>query len=821
MSVTSPPRIAVALISAAVLGYELLLLALFSLVQWHHFAYLVVSVALLGFGASGSFLVFVRARLAGHFRGFAAGQAGLFGLTSLASFALAQRLSFNPEELVWDPAHWLRLALVILLLTLPFFFAANLIGLALAEYRQRQARVYAADLAGAGSGALLMIGLLYLLAPAEALLVVALLGFAAAAVAWLESGGRAAPAVAGLAAILLLGTQLPRHWIEPQISPYKELSQLLRVSGTRVIAERHGPLGSLAVVESQTIPLRHAPGLSLAAKREPPAQLGLFANAGAMSAITRFRGDRAELAYLDQLTSALPYHLSNAGRVLVLGAGGGAEVLQALYHDARHIDAVEINPQVIELVRDRFGEFSGQVYRHERVRVHHASARGFLQRSTATYDLIQVPALDSFASAGTGLHGLNENFVYTIEALAQAFSRLDEDGIVALTRWVRLPPRDNLKLFATAIEALERSGIEDAGRHLVMIRGLQTATLLIHRRAPTAADIQSLAAFSRERLFDLAYYPGMPPQQANRYNQLDEAYFYQGAQALLGSERERFLGDYKFSLEPASDDRPFHFHFAKWSSFAELVALRHRGGSALLETGYLTLVITLLLALLLSLLLILLPLALVAREASPVAVGFAKSRVFAYFGALGLGFLLLEIAFLQKFILLLHHPLLAAAVVLASFLLAAGAGSAFAQRFSGKPGARRVVVYAIATIIVLGLLYLLLLGSIMQAAVDWPLAARVLLSVGLILPLGFCMGMPFPLGLGAIQNGPAALTPWAWGINGCASVISAVLATLLAIHQGFSTVIMIALICYAVATLGYPRPAGGRAGEAVVETTRG
>ena len=179
MTTEPQPRISIALISAAVLGYEILLMALFSLIQWHHFAYLVVSVALLGFGASGSFLVLTRDLSANSFRGFAALQAGLFGLGSLLCYALAQRLSFNPEELIWDSGHWLRLALVILLLALPFFFAANLIGLALMRFRAAQARIYAADLLGAGLGAAGMIVLLFLVPPATALRVVALLGFAA------------------------------------------------------------------------------------------------------------------------------------------------------------------------------------------------------------------------------------------------------------------------------------------------------------------------------------------------------------------------------------------------------------------------------------------------------------------------------------------------------------------------------------------------------------------------------------------------------------------------------------------------------------------
>ena len=203
------PRIAIALISAAVLGYEVLLMALFAQIQWHHFAYMVVSVALLGFGISGSLLVFVGERLVNHFRGFAVSQACLFAISSILGFVLAQRLSFNPEELIWDNSHWLRLALVILLLTLPFFFAANLIGLALIKYRERLARIYAADLLGAGLGALGIIGLLYLMPAAYALACISVFGFAAATTVWIECNGRPLPALTGFAFTALVLYLLP------------------------------------------------------------------------------------------------------------------------------------------------------------------------------------------------------------------------------------------------------------------------------------------------------------------------------------------------------------------------------------------------------------------------------------------------------------------------------------------------------------------------------------------------------------------------------------------------------------------------------------
>ena len=175
-----------------------------------------------------------------------------------------------------------------------------------------------------------------------------------------------------------------------------------------------------------------------------------------------------------------------------------------------------------------------------------------------------------------------------------------------------------------------------------------------------------------------------------------------------------------------------------------------------------------------------------------------------YFFSLGLGFLLIEIAFLQKFILLLHHPIYAASVVLGSFLVAAGAGSGYAQRFAGQLQSKKVTANAVGVIIALGLVYLALLGPLMQSAGSWSLFARILLSIALIAPLGFCMGMPFPLGLSMLATAPKSMTPWAWGINGCASVISAVLATLLAIHFGFNAVILLALACYFAAAASFP-----------------
>jgi hypothetical protein len=601
---------------------------------------------------------------------------------------------------------------------------------------------------------------------------------------------------------------LPASWSTLELSPYKGLSQTLLVKDTRIIAQRSSPLGMLSVVESPTIPLRHAPGLSLNASTEPPAQLGVFVDGDGLSVITRYNGDRQTLAHLDQLTSALPYHLRPANRVLVLGAGGGADVLQARYHHATNIDAVELNPQFARLVTTDYADFAGHLYQQPGVALHIAEARSFAAGSPGDYDLIQVSLLDSFSASASGQFALSENHLYTTEALGIFLQKLAADGFLSITRWMKLPPRDTLKLFATGIDALRASGVDDPGQQLILIRGWQTSTLLVKNGTVSAQDIERVRAFCAARSFDVAWYPGITRGESNRYNRLRNAWFHDAATALLGDTPEGFLDDYKFSLRPASDDQPYFFHFFKWRTLPEVLQLRERGGAALADAGYLVLVATLVQAAIASLLLILLPIWIYQRRINPAQQGVRRSMVIGYFFLLGLAFLFIEIAFIQKLLLFLHHPLYAIAVVLSSFLVFSGLGSAWLGRVS--PGNRgSLLSKAITGIVVLGTVYLLALDPLLDQLAMLPDAIRILISVALIAPLAFCMGMPFPLGLGQLADYAPGLIPWAWAINGCASVISAVLATLLAIHLGFATVIAAALAWYALALWVFPAPCKG------------
>jgi len=800
-----PPLLTIALLSATALGYEILLMRLFSIIQWHHFAYMIISLALLGYGASGTFLAFVQARLLNHYPLALLINLALFGLTAMPSFLVAQQIPFNPEEILWNWREAVRLMFVYLLLSLPFFFAANAIALTFSKFNKLITRVYAFDLFGAGVGSLGVILILYVIPPMGALSLVSALGMACIAVAaWeLQLSKRL-----WIGAAVLLSMAIAVWPESPSglvLSPYKDLSQTLRVSGARVITERFSPMATLQVVENDRVPLRYAPGMSLNAGRSPPAQLGLFSDGGSMGSITRDSGDPQAVDFLDQLTSALPYHLQHAHRVLVLGAGGGMDVLQALYQDSEEIHAVELNPQVIGLVSKDYAEFSGGLYSKPGVQLHTAEGRGFVSARDTHYDLIQIALQHSSGASSAGLYSLSESYLYTTEALQTYLGHLSPGGYLAISRWIKLPPRDTLKLFVTAIEALRGAGVEEPGKRLILIRGWQTSTLLVKNGEFTADEIRAMRDFSQQRAFDVAWYHGMSADEANRFNIFREPYLYQAAQALLGPHRQPFMEQYKFNLQPATDDQPYFHNFFKWSTLKEILELRGQGGMPLLEAGYPVLVATLAQALLASSLLILLPLVfLKRRKQSSDSSGISRLRVVGYFFAIGLAFLFIEIAFIQKFMLFLHHPLFTASVVLASFLVFAGLGSNWSKRYSMQKGYGQGVKWAVAGILLTSTAYLLLLDTLFAWMVVWPTIARAAVSIVLIGPLAFFMGMPFPLALTSLGAGAGTLIPLAWAVNGCASVLSAVLATLLAIHLGFTLVVLLALLLYILAALEFP-----------------
>ncbi|MDP6705631.1 MAG: SAM-dependent methyltransferase [Alphaproteobacteria bacterium] len=781
---------AVSLVSAAALSYEVLLTRLLAIVHWHNFAFMVISLALLGYGASGTFIAILRPWLAARPAAAFAANAMAFALAVVIGFEVAQRLPFNALALFWQPAQVLWLAALYLLFAVPFFFAANAIGLALAFFEEPVARIYRQDLLGAGAGALAVIGLLFLLPAKSGLVAVAGVALLAALLVGADAENvQRSPSRRrrGLAALLALA-MVPFLIAQLRISEFKGLSQTLRLPGVEVMDQRSGPLGLVTVLGSERVPFRHAPGLSLAAEVEPAEQRAYFIDGGGMGAITRFDGDLAPLAYLDQVTGALPYHLVDRPEVLVLGAGGGEDVLRGLYHRARRIEAVELNGDLISLARERHGAFAGHLYERPEVTVHIADARGFIAATRQRFDLIQLPLSGTSAGAGA----LGESYLYTVEAFERYLDRLAPGGWLAVTRHVKLPPRDSLKLVATAREALGRTGVEDARARLVLIRSWATTTLAIKNGTIAAPDIAAIRDFVTARGFDLVYHPGMVRGEANRFNLLAEPAFHDGTVALLGPEAGAFQDRYKFDLRPARDDRPYFFDFFRWRALPEVLAASRLGGAVLLDWGHLILVATLLQAAVFALLLILAPLVLIERRLPRTR---AKVRAAAYFLLIGLAFLFIEIASIQRFVLFLGHPLYALAVVLAAFLVFAGLGSGASARLAARRPADALGL-AVLAIAVLTLGHVWLLPTAFEALGGLAVAAKIALAVILIAPLAFAMGMPFPIVLARLRETMPDFVPWAWGVNGAASVLAAVLAALLAMAFGFGAVALLALVCY-------------------------
>jgi len=793
-----PPLLALALVSAGALSYEILLTRLFSIIQWHHFAYMTISLAMLGYGVSGTVLTLLRERLLPRYGAAFAACATAFGVSAVGAFMLAQRLPFNPLEIFWDARQPFYLLLLYLLLAVPFMFAASCIGLTFARHGAAAHRIYSFDLLGAASGCLLIVLLLFMLPPMVALRAVGLLGLMAAVLAVWHFRLRPRWLLPVLAAIAVTMTAaLPSSWIELRISPYKSLRQTLLIPQTRVVEERSSPLGLLTVVDSPRVPFRHAPGLSLNVVQEPPPQLAIFIDGDSLSALTRFDGRLEPLAYLGETTSALPYQLLKQPHVLVLGAGGGSGVLQALLGNARKVEAVDVDPRMVELVRDRFADFGGNLYRRPDVTIHVAEARSFIESSDTHYDLIQVELMDAFGAASNGLYGLNESYLYTVEGLQSYLRHLQPGGMLALTRWITLPPRDLLKLVATAMTALEHAGVAAPAKRMALIRGWQTGTLLIKNGDFTQAEIAAIRAFAEARSFDVEWLPGLAREESNRYNVLDQPYFYDGIAALAGPQRQDFIARYKFDITAPTDDRPYFFRFFRWQSLPEILRLKERGGLPLLELGYPILLATLLQAVLASSVLILLPLWLGLRGKTGQAMA-RKPAIFGYFGLIGFAFIFIEIAFIQKLTLYLGHPLYAVAVVLCAFLLFAGIGSRCAPLLLARLPVTRLsrAAWPAAGIALLVTLYLLVSPLLMQHGLELADSVRVLLAVVLIAPLAFLMGMPFPLGMARLDTVAPALLPWAWGINACATVVGAALATLIALHFGFTGVAALAVLLY-------------------------
>jgi hypothetical protein len=782
-------RLAVALLSFAVIGLELAMMRVLSMRFWYYFAAMVISVALLGFGFSGTLLTLGQCRLK-RSRGFwLPALAFSAALSMLVSGWGVQHVPLDIHYLAWSfGTEWLHILQIELLMLLPFLLSGGFLGLVLMDRSERIPGHYAANLIGSGAGALVSVMLLTYVSTPGLLVVLALLGYGAGAFLTQWKTPKAA-----LTAVLIGVLWLAAAVFFPseiRISPYKKLALEKSKPQTQVIHAADGPLGRIDIVQGPSI---HdaPPGMSLLNPYPIPDRTLVIVD-GDQTHIVYNAVDRENWRFLDYTTAAVAWALNDPARVLVIGPGGGAPLALAHLKGSRKIDALADNRQMIELIRTRLGRVGGGIYRISGARTYFEAPRGWLRRTGRSYDLILLPLL-GFAGAGGGLQAAQENYLYTVQSLRSFIRHLAKDGILSVTVRAKAPPRDGLRIFNTAVEALQQEGLSAPDR-LALIRSWETVTLVV-KKDPWAPDqLKRIQAFGSSRGFDLGYIPDLKPEAVNRFHVLARPYYYEGTQALLGADRQQYIRQYLFALDAPTDDRPYFNHFIRWRHLPELRRQLQGRMPAFLELGSLLMVTALLQVAALAGLLIFLPLW-PRRTVLRGAPG--KGRVMLYFFLLGTGFMLLEMGFLQKLILYLAHPIYSVAAVIAAFLVFAGMGSQISQRWNQRTSsAARGAAFGLTAA---GCLYLLLLDPWLALTQSWTLAPRFAVATLTIAPLALAMGHLFPMGLRRVSMAVPDLVPWSWAVNGFASVLATASAPLLAMSIGFSKLILAALACYLAA----------------------
>ncbi len=770
----------VGLTSSATLMLQVSLTRIFSVSLWYHLAFMVVSIAFLGFGASGTFLMLAPKAKALSLRPTLAKSTFALSIAVFLSYWCSNRIPFDPARFMWDPYQWLYLMAYYGVLAVPFFFAGLTLALVYTHKARHVGRIYAWDLVGAGLGCLAILWIYAQVGEATAVVTVSVVAGVASLAFWPK--GWKMNLVRGMWLGLLCLLMAAKPGIARlQISPYKALMVALRYPGARLLDTRWDGAGRLDVIESGGV--RFAPGLSLEFQGGLPDQVGLCVDAGNLNAATRFSGDTEDLRFAEFLPASLAYVLTEPRDVLVMEPMGGLDILIAHYHGARKIVTTHGSPLVLHAMKGFLGGFSGYLYENYATPVQE-QARSFLLRTPMSFDVIQLPLTDSAGAVSSGLYGLSEDYTLTVEAFKTYLGALKPEGTLTVTQYLLPPPRHEIRLAGLACAALEAMGITHPERHLGAIRSWGAFTLVVKRSPFEPEDIHRMKAFCRGRRFDLVYYPNMPRAEANRYNRFPSPLYYDMIQKVLDPhEREAFYKAYLFDVGPVTDDRPFFYHNFRMDKVVPLYRAVGKKWQLFLEGGYLVHLIFFQ-ALLISVVLIALPLK---------KTGLGSSSWFLlYFGLIGIAFMLTEICLIQRFILFLARPAYAFSVVLFSVLLASGLGSYYSKKFLQKPA-----TLVITPVLILA--YAVCLDRLLSLAIGWPPWMRYGASFFLILPLGFTMGMFFPVGIRTLSRCFDGAIPWAWSVNGCASVAGAVLAAVLAVSHGFTTVLCAAALAYSLA----------------------
>jgi len=774
----------IAIVSCASLLLELALTRLFSVVLFYHFAFLAISVALLGLGAGGVFAHLFRAKLS-RWTIDRLGSALLIA-NSVIMLLVLEVVLHSAVSLNLELRNFEKLTLIYLLAAVPFFITGLLFSVVFARDTAQIARLYGFDLMGGALACLMLVPILNLLgAPNAVLCAAVLMAVGSALCSSTQRQKTIAATIAVVYAALIAanhrgklidiiyakGLRRDASWVE-----FARWNALSRVEVDQVGLAKYVVIDA----DASTAIMNVDPSLW---DRDVP--VGSDPGTWKQSSPFNWKADLMNAA------PSLANVLRPRGDFAIIGPGGGVDVLRAVANGSKEVTGIEINPLIANtIMRDRYAEYAHHLYERPDVHIHVADGRSYLRSSLDRYDVVQMTLVDTWASTAAGAYALSENNLYTVEAFREYFDHLRQDGMIAITRWEFRQPREALRVVSQATEALHQLGIANPRDNFVVAsdgpldQDGRPVIVLAKKSAFTTGEINVVKAHlaARPKLVGL-YLPGNDNAE-NAFTRL-----------IASNDPRGFAGSYQYNVAPVFDSSPFFFFTLKTAS--ALADLRGtRGGMDWrVNLGIVILGMVLLISLVAVLAFLVIPLAYEPQASHP------RILPLSYFIAVGLGYILVEITLIQRFVLFLGHPTYALTVVIFLMLLASGAGSLTARRLSAGTSALKPVLFIIVVAVVA---YLALLPVILRSLVGLPFAWKLLLSGALIVPLGFIMGMPFPTALRLLDQssiGTHGLTEWAWAMNASASVLGSVLAMVISLHFGLNVTLFCGAVAYSLAAL--------------------
>jgi len=784
------------LIALATLMHEILLTRIFSVTMWYHFAFMAISLVMFGMTAGGLSVYLHRNDYVGVRCKHQMALSSLwFAVGAVVSTLTHLNVPFIPSPSL--AGAW-SLALTYALMSLPFFFSGICVCAALTKFPRQVSRLYAADLVGAAIGCLMVICTLKVTDGPTAVFLVALLGSVGAALFAADGGFTKLLRGAVILSVLFLAFFIINTILVRRQTSFLRLMWAKGGVEMRPLYEEWNSFSRIAVQgdpSAATSPI--TVGISSAYHEERKVkQLALTIDKDAETTLTDFGGDLNRLDYLKYDVKNIVHYIRPNSDVLIIGAGGGRDVLSALIFGQKSVRAVEINQNIIHTVNQRFGDFTGHLDRNPKVIFVGDEARSYLARTGDRFDIVEASFIDTWAATGAGAFTLTENSLYTVEAWKLFLDRLSARGVLSFSRWY-FPelPGEAYRLVSLASAALREQGIADPRQHIVLVRNLRrdeqqpmpvgAATILVSKAPFSTQDLDRIKEVAGTMQFDIVLSPRFA---------LDSTFSALASEKGLGSLAAKLPLDFS----PSTDDRPFFFNFVSFRNAFDS-RLWSRGGTPSFNLqAVFVLGVLLVVVIALTLLCIIVPLLQTAqketfRGAVPHCI---------YFAAIGFGFMLIEISQMQRLIIFLGHPTYALLVVLFVLLLASGLGSYSTQRTSSPVWTSSAMVRL-----------LLLLGALLVFGVLTPRAItafqasgtvlRIVVASGILFPLGLFMGMAFPLGLKLASSRLDSLTPWLWGINGATSICASVLAVAIAMNAGISRSFWAGFCCYAFACAAF------------------